>query len=265
MKHLPLLLLAATLGFAAEEGPRPPSRPQAPGQEGRPSPRLPVQLSPDEQKRLHEAMEKANQDPAVKEAQEQAAQAQQAAQEAHKKARDITEDAARKADPSVAPILEKIKKAMERRQPDQPDRQPQGQPRGEAPRRPEVQPRGEQPRRPEGQPNQPGRERGPGQPEGDRPRGDVREPGPDRGGVIPGLSPDEQRRVREAMAKANGDPAVRAAREAAAAAQRKAIEIAEDVARQADPSLAPLFEKMRKAGEPRRPQGDNRRDRKQAE
>ena len=193
-------------------------------------------------------MEKAKQDPAVKEAHEQAAKAQQAAQEAQKKARDITDEAARKADPEVAPILEKIKKAMERRQPDQTDRQPQGQPR-----------------RPEGQPDQPGRERGPGQPEGDRPRGDVREPGPDRGGVIPGLSPNEQRRVREAMAKANGDPAVRAAREAAAAAQRKAIEIAEDVARQADPSLAPLFEKMRKAGEPRRPQGENPRGRKQAE
>ena len=244
MKHLPLLLLAATLGFAAEEGPRPPARNQRPGQESR----QPVPLSPDEQKRLHEAMEKAKQDPAVKEAHEQAAKAQQAAQEAQKKARDITDDAARKADPEVAPILEKIKKAMERRQPDQTDRQPQGQPR-----------------RPEGQPDQPGRERGPGQPEGDRPRGDVREPGPDRGGVIPGLSPEEQRRVREAMAKANGDPAVRAAREAAAAAQRKAIEIAEDVARQADPSIAPLFEKMRKAGEPRRPQGDNRRDRKQPE
>ena len=249
MKHFPLLLLAASLGFAAEEGPRPPARNQRPGQESR----QPVPLSPDEQKRLHEAMEKAKQDPAVKEAHEQAAKAQQAAQEAQKKARELTDDAARKADPEVAPILEKIKKAMERRQPDQPDRQPQGQPRGE------------QPRRPEGQPNQPGRERGPGQPEGDRPRGDVREPGPDRGGVIPGLSPDEQRRVREAMAKANENPAVRAAREAAAAAQRKAIEIAEDVARQADPSIAPLFEKMRKAGEPRRPQSDNRRDRKQPE
>lgn len=244
MKHFPLLLLAATLGFAAEDGPRPPARNQRPGQESR----QPVPLSPDEQKRLHEAMEKAKQDPAVKEAHEQAAKAQQAAQEAQQKARDITDDAARKADPEVAPILEKIKKAMERRQPDQTDRQPQGQPR-----------------RPEGQPDQPGRERGPGQPEGDRPRGDVREPGPDRGGVIPGLSPEEQRRVREAMAKANGDPAVRAAREAAAAAQRKAIEIAEDVARQADPSLAPLFEKMRKAGEPRRPQGENPRGRKQAE
>jgi hypothetical protein len=241
MKHFPLLLLAATLGFAAEDGPRPPARNQRPGQESR----QPVPLSPDEQKRLHEAMEKAKQDPAVKEAHEQAAKAQQAAQEAQQKARDITDDAARKADPEVAPILEKIKKAMERRQPDQTDRQPQGQP--------------------EGQPDQPGRERGPGQPEGDRPRGDVREPGPDRGGVIPGLSPEEQRRVREAMAKANGDPAVRAAREAAAAAQRKAIEIAEDVARQADPSLAPLFEKMRKAGEPRRPQGENPRGRKQAE
>ena len=253
MKHLPLLLLAATLGFAAEEAPRSPFRPEGPSPEGHPNPRLPVPLSPDEQKRLREAMEKAKQDPAVKEAHEQAAKAQQAAQEAQQKARELTEDAARKADPSVAPILEKIKKAMERRQPDQPDRQPQ------------VQPRGEQPRRPEGQPNQPGRERGPGQTEGDRPRGDVREPGPDRGGVIPSLSPDEQRRVREAMAKANENPAVRAAREAAAAAQRKAIEIAEDIARQADPSLAPLFEKMRKAGEPRRPQSDNRRDRKQPE
>ena len=250
MKHLPLLLLAATLGFAAEEGPRPPARNQRPGQESR----QPVPLSPDEQKRLHEAMEKAKQDPAVKEAHEQAAKAQQAAQEAQKKARDITDDAARKADPEVAPILEKIKKAMERRQPEQPDRQPQVQPRGEQPRRPEGQPN---------QPNQPGRDRGPNQPNGDRPRGDVREPGPDRPGVIPGLSPDEQRRVREAMAKANENPAVREAREAAAAAQRKAIEIAEDVAREADPSIAPLFEKMRKAGEPRRPQGENPRGRKQ--
>ena len=262
MKHLPLLLLAATLGFAAEEAPRSPFRPEGPSPEGRPNPRLPVPLSPDEQKRLREAMEKAKQDPAVKEAHEQAAKAQQAAQEAQQKARELTEDAARKADPSVAPILEKIKKAMERRQPDQPDRQPQVQPRGEQPRRPEGQPN--QPNKPN-KPNQPGRDRGPGQPEGERPRGDVREPGPDRGGMIPGLSPDEQRRVREAMAKANENPAVREAREAAAAAQRKAMEIAEDVARQADPSLAPLFEKMRKAGEPRRPQGDNRRDRKQPE
>ena len=262
MKHLPLVLLAATLGFAAEEAPRSPFRPEGPSPEGRPNPRLPVPLSPDEQKRLREAMEKAKQDPAVKEAHEQAAKAQQAAQEAQQKARELTEDAARKADPSVAPILEKIKKAMERRQPEQPDRQPQVQPRGEQPRRPEGQPN--QPNKPN-KPNQPGRDRGPGQPEGERPRGDVREPGPDRGGMIPGLSPDEQRRVREAMAKANENPAVREAREAAAAAQRKAIEIAEDIARQADPSLAPLFEKMRKAGEPRRPQGDNRRDRKQPE
>lgn len=216
MKLLPLLLLAATLGFAAEEGPRPSVRPQGPGQEGRQLPRLPVQLSPEEQKRLHEAMEKAKQDPAVKEAHEQAAKAQQAAQEAQKKARELTDDAARKADPSVAPILERIKQAMERRQPEQPDRQPQGQP----------------PRRPEGQPNQPGRELG-----------------PDRGGVIPGLSPDEQRRVREALAKANAEPAVREAREAAAAAQRKAIEIAHDAARKADPSIAPLLEKMHQAGE----------------
>jgi len=217
MKHLPLLLLAA-LGFAAEDAPRPNVRPEGSAPEGRPNSRLPVPLSPDEQKRLREAMEKANQDPAVKEAHEQAAKAQQAAAEAQKKAREITDEAARKADPSVAPILEKVRKAMEQRQPNQPGRQPEAQPPGEAPR----------------------------QREGNR-----EEPA-NRGGMIPGLSPDEQRRVREAMAKANENPAVREAREAAAAAQRKAIEIAEDVARKADPSLAPLFEKMRKAGEAQR-------------
>jgi vacuolar-type H+-ATPase subunit E/Vma4 len=54
------------------------------------------------------------------------------------------------------------------------------------------------------------------------------------------------------MAKANAEPAVKEAREAADAAQRKAMEIAEDAARKADPSLAPLFEKMRKAGEAQR-------------
>jgi hypothetical protein len=87
MKHLPLLLLAA-LGFAAEEAPRSPFHPEGSAPEGRANPRLPVPLSPDEQKRLREAMEKAKQDPAVKEAHEQAAKAQQAAQEAQKKARD---------------------------------------------------------------------------------------------------------------------------------------------------------------------------------
>ncbi len=217
MKYLPLLLLAA-LGFAAEDAPRPNDRPEGSAPEGRANPRLPVPLSPDEQKRLREAMEKANQDPAVKEAHEQAAKAQQAAAETQKKARELTDDAARKADPSVAPILEKIRKAMEQRQPGQPGRQPEAQPRGEAPR----------------------------QREGNR-----EEPA-NHGGMIPGLSPDEQRRVREAMAKANENPAVREAREDAAAAQRKTIEIAEDVARKADPSLAPLFEKMRKAGEAQR-------------
>ena len=250
MKHLPLLLLAA-LGFAAEEAPRPNVRP-----EGRPNnqvpqasnPRLPVPLSPDEQKRLREAMEKANQDPAVKEAHEQAAKAQQAAAEAQKKARDITDEAARKADPSVAPILDKVRKAIEQRQPG---------------RQPEVQPAGETPRQREGgnrQPNaEPGRSReGNRQPEGqprgeaNRPREGNREQPTNRGAQFPGLTPDEQQKVREAMAKANAEPAVREAREAAALAQRKAMEIAEDAARKADPSLAPLFEKMRKAGEAQR-------------
>lgn len=237
MRHLPLLLLAATLGFAADEAPRPNFRPEGPGPAARGNQRLPIKLSPEEQKRLHEAMEKAKQDPAVKEAHEQAAKAQKAAMEAQKKARELTEEAARKADPEVAPILEKLRKASEPRQPNQPGRQPEAQPRGEAP----------------------------GQPNADRPRGDVREPGPDRGGILPGLTPDEQRRVREAMAKANAEPAVREAREAAAAAQRKAIEVAEDAARKADPEVAPLLEKMHKAGEVRRPQGEGQRGRKQPE
>ena len=231
MKHLPLLLLAA-LGFAADEAPRPNVRPDGPAPEGRANPRPPVPLSPDEQKRLHEAMQKANQDPAVKEAREQAAKAQQAAAEAQKKAHEVTEEAARKADPEVAPILEKIRRAMEKRQPNQEGRQPNQEPGRfrEGNRQPEGQPRGEAPRQREGNREQPN----------------------NRVGQLPGLSPDEQQRVREAMAKANAEPAVKEAREAAAAAQRKAIEIAEDAARKADPSLAPLFEKMRKAGEAQR-------------
>ncbi|MEY4132312.1 MAG: hypothetical protein RL592_370 [Verrucomicrobiota bacterium] len=242
MKHLPLLLIAA-LGFAAEEAPRPNIRPEGPAPEGRALPRLPVQLSPDEQKRLHEAMEKANQDPAVKEAHEQAAKAQQAAAEAQKKAREITDDAARKADPSVAPILEKVRKAMEQRQP---GRQPESQPRGEAPRQREG---GN--RQPNAEPN--------------RQREGNREQPANRGAQFPGLTPDEQQRVREAMTKANAEPAVREAREAAAAAQRKAMEIAEDAARKADPSIAPLLEKMHKAFEARRPEGESQRGRKQPE
>jgi hypothetical protein len=230
MKHLPLLLLAA-LGFAAEDAPRPNVRPEGPTPEGRTNPRLPVPLSPDEQKRLREAMEKANQDPAVKEAHEQAAKAQQAAVEAQKKAREVTDEAARKADPSVAPILEKVRKGMEQRQPNQPGRQPEAQPRGEATR----------------------------QREGNR------EQPNDRGAQFPGLTPDEQQKVREAMAKANTEPAVREAREAAALAQRKAMEIAEDVARKADPSVAPLLEKMHKAFEARRPGSEAQGGRKPAQ
>ena len=268
MKHLPLLLLVATLGFAADEAPRPQGRtaqgPDAPRPEGRPNFRLPVPLSPDEQKRLHEAMEKAKLDPAVKEAHEQAAKAQQAAQEAQKKVRELTDEAARKADPEVAPILEKIRKAMEKRPPNQEGRQPDGQPRGEAPRS-----RDDGNRQPA---QEPGRFReGNRQPEG-QPRGEAprqregnREQTNNRVGQLPGLTPDEQQRVREAMAKANAEPAVKEAREAAAAAQRKAMEIAEDAARKADPSVAPLLEKMHKAGANRRPEGQGQPGRKQPE
>ena len=136
--------------------------------------------------------------------------------EAQKKAHEATEEAARKADPEVAPILEKIRKAMEKRQPNQNGRQPEAQPRGdegnrqpnsepgrfrEGDRQPEGQPRGEAPRQREGNREQPN----------------------NRIGQLPGLTPDEQQRVREALAKANAEPTVREAREAAAAAQRKAL------------------------------------------
>jgi hypothetical protein len=266
MKHLPLLLLAA-LGFAAEEAPRPNVRNE--GRTNNPAPqasnpRLPVPLSPDEQKRLREAMEKANQDPAVKEAHEQAAKAQQAAAEAQKKAREITDEAARKADPSVAPILDKVRKAMEQRQPNQTGRQPEAQPAGETPRQREGgnrQPNAEPGRSREGNRQPEAQPRG----EATRPREGNREQPANRGAQFPGLTPDEQQKVREAMAKANAEPAVREAREAAAAAQRKAMEIAEDVARKADPSVAPLLEKMHKAFEGRRPEGEGERGRKPAQ
>jgi len=278
MKHLPLVLLAA-LGFAADQAPRPNVRPDGPAPEGRANPRLPVPLSPDEQKRLHEAMQKANQDPAVKEAREQAGKAQQAAAEAQKKAHEVTDEAARKADPEVAPILEKIRRAMEKRQPNQEGRQP-NQESGrfrEGNRLPEAQPRGEAPRQREGSNRQPNAQPGRGREEGNRqpeaqPRGEAplqreanREQPNNRVGQLPGLSPDEQQRVREAMAKANADPAVKEAREAAAVAQRKAMEIAEDAARKADPSIAPLLEKMHKAGASRRPEGQGQPGRKQPE
>jgi hypothetical protein len=55
---------------------------------------------------------------------------------------------------------------------------------------------------------------------------------------------------------------VRAAREVANDAQRKAMEIAADVARQSDPTIGPLLEKMRRANENRRPEGENPRGRK---
>jgi hypothetical protein len=266
MKHLPLLLLAA-LGFAAEEAPRPNVRNEGRTNNQAPqasNPRLPVPLSPDEQKRLHEALEKANQDPAVKEAHEQAAKAQQAAAEAQKKARDITDEAARKADPSVAPILDKVRKAMEQRQPNQPGRQPEVQPAGETPRQREGgnrQPNAEPGRSREGNRQPEAQPRG----EANRPREGNREQPNNRGAQFPGLTPDEQQKVREAMAKANAEPAVREAREAAAAAQRKAMEIAEDAARKADPSVAPLLEKMHKGFESRRPEGEAQGGRKPAQ
>ena len=51
----------------------------------------------------------------------------------------------------------------------------------------------------------------------------------------------------------------------AAQAQRKATEIAEDAARKADPSVAPLLEKMHKAFEARRPESEAQGGRKLAQ
>lgn len=311
MKPLPLLLLALTSGvLAAQDGPRPNSNPDQarPPVEGPRQPNIQpnndaqrgnrnagpmVQLSPEEQQRLHEAMQKAQQDPAVREAHEHAAKAQQIAMEAQKKAHEISDDAARRADPSVAPILEKIRKAMEarqNRQPNQPtpgngpqsnhepkrvlqnNQNPENNHREDnKPRNPDASQRVGSNENPFGgnrvvkKPNQPTSE--------DKPQPNNKEPqrvnknnnkpennpeagknykNPQRQDPLSQLSPDEQRRVREAMGKANSDPSLKEAREAAAAAQKKVMELTEELARKADPEIAPLIDKVRKAMEARR-------------
>jgi hypothetical protein len=228
MKPLPLLILTLSAAvFAVEESPRPTFNPDQarPSAEGPRAPAIDVQrgnrnnapfaqLSPEEQLRLHEAMQKAQQDPVVKEAHEQAAKAQQAAMEAQKKAREITDDAARKADPSVAPILEKVRKAMEARQTRPPNAEPST------------------PRNTDG---------------GNRANMNIGNA--QRFDPMTQLTPDEQRRVREAMGKANAEPAVKEAREAAAAAQKKVMQLTEEFARKTDPEIGPLLEKLRKSME----------------
>lgn len=92
-------------------------------------------LTPDEMKKVHEALEKVKENPAVKEAHEAATEAQKAAGEAMKKAREITEAAAIQADPEVAPLLEKMKKGMQNRQP-QPPQQNFREPGNDQPRNP---------------------------------------------------------------------------------------------------------------------------------
>ena len=250
MKPLPLLLLALTSAvLAAEDAPRPNSRPDQvrPPVEGPRQPNaqpnndaqrgnrnlgLEVQLSPEEQQRLHEAMQKARQDPAVREAHEHAAKAQQIAMEAQKKAHEISDDAARRADPSVAPLLEKIRKAMEARQ----NRQPNPPTPGNGPQS------NQEPQRVNKNNNKPE----------NNPEAGKNYKNPQRQDPLSQLSPDEQRRVREAMGKANSDPSLKEAREAAAAAQKKVMELTEELARKADPEIAPLIDKVRKAMEARR-------------
>ncbi len=292
MKPLPLLLLALTSGvLAAQDGPRPNSNPDQarPPVEGPRQPNIQpnndaqrgnrnvgpmVQLSPEEQQRLHEAMQKAQQDPAVREAHEHAAKAQQIAMEAQKKAHEITDDAARRADPSVAPILEKIRKAMEDRQNRQPNQPAPGngpQPNHEPKRILQNNQNPENHHREDNKPRNPDAPQRVGSNEnpfgGNNPEVGKNPKSPQRQDPLAILSPDEQRRVREAMGKANSDPSLKEAREAAAAAQKKVMELTEELARKADPEIAPLLDKVRKAMEARRnaPVQETNRNRKQGE
>ena len=292
MKPLPLLLLALTSGvLAAQDGPRPNSNPDQarPPVEGPRQPNIQpnndaqrgnrnagpmVQLSPEEQQRLHEAMQKAQQDPAVREAHEHAAKAQQIAMEAQKKAHEITDDAARRADPSIAPILEKIRKAMEARQNRQPNQPAPGngpQPNHEPKRILQNNQNPENHHREDNKPRNPDAPQRVGSNEnpfgGNNPEVGKNPKSPQREDPLAILSPDEQRRVREAMGKANSDPSLKEAREAAAAAQKKVMELTEELARKADPEIAPLLDKVRKAMEARRnaPVQETNRNRKQGE
>ncbi len=65
-------------------------------------------LSPDEQRKLQEAMAKVKDDNAVKEAREVVQKAQKELAEASRKEREATEAAAIKIDPSLAPVFEKV-------------------------------------------------------------------------------------------------------------------------------------------------------------
>ena len=69
-------------------------------------------LTPDEQHKLQQTMEKLKDDAAVKEARERSLQARKEAEEAAKKERELTEAAALKLDPSLAPIFEKMHQAF---------------------------------------------------------------------------------------------------------------------------------------------------------
>jgi hypothetical protein len=68
-------------------------------------------LTPDEQHKLQETMEKLKDNTDLKEARERSLQARKEAEETAKKERALTEAAAIKLDPSLAPIFEKMHKA----------------------------------------------------------------------------------------------------------------------------------------------------------
>lgn len=171
-RSLLLLLPLALLG--AEEAPRPEprdgDRPRVDnrrrpeprdgdvrGDDRRPEmPRPP--LTPEEQRRLQAAMQKANEDADVKEAREDLKELREEMEKAMRAEREAVEKAALAADPEIKPLLEKMRKFQEemrrRMQPEfrRPDGDRPGEPRvgprdGDQPR---TGPRdGEQPRRPQ--------------------------------------------------------------------------------------------------------------------
>ncbi|MGA0133523.1 MAG: hypothetical protein ACO3ND_04115 [Opitutales bacterium] len=110
-------------------------------------------LTPEEQRRLQAAMQKANEDPDVKEAREDLKELREKMEKAMRAEREAVERAAIAADPEVKPLLEKMRKFQEemrrRMQPDnrRPDGDRPGEPRERDGDRPKVGPRdGDQPR-----------------------------------------------------------------------------------------------------------------------
>jgi hypothetical protein len=134
---------------------------------------------------------------------------------------------------------------------------PQGGQNGPIPPKPDFIPQAPDQQRPNvGRVNQPQPGNGPeAQPQTNRaPRQELAQ----RRGAV--LSPDEQSKLQEAMAKVKDDGSIKEAREVVQKAQkelqeasRKEREATEAAALKVDPSLAPVFEKMHAAGNAQSP------------